>query len=137
MNTFSNFPNRTFFGVDKGQSHSITVPSKCNDFLIQHFGLSESSLQKKIFFIIDNKTYNAEIRLARVLNIRPHRRVRQRAQRNVLKLQWRRFENTQLALREKFIDTRQKVILGFKNDFLIIHYKLIDEDTFQLDFDLV
>lgn len=130
--SFVNFPNRTFFGLDKGSSHSITIPAECNEFFINYFKLSENSLQKEISMVIEGHEVRAEIRLARILNIRPHRKVRNRRKRDVLKLQWKKFSETKNEILVHYGSIREQLISGKINKTCAIKYTLTEQGGLEL-----
>jgi len=101
--SFTINPKKTFFGLDKGNSHCFTVPKSEYEFLIERFDLGDNCLQKDIIFLIDGKRYQAIIRLIRMN--RSNVRVLEKSdlkERNVIQLGWQSHKDTQIAIREKF-----------------------------------
>jgi len=133
MVDFMNAPNRCFFGLDKAGSHGFTVPSHVKNELINMFQLNGENLQKVILLSVDDETYSAEMRLGRILNIRPHR-LRDRKKTDVLKFQWAKFDNTKLMIRERLRNLRERVLNGEINRTEFVRFKHIKGNTFQLSF---
>ena len=53
--SFNVNPKKTFFGLDKTESHCFTLPKSVYDDYIRYFGLREGRLQAKISFEISGK----------------------------------------------------------------------------------
>jgi len=129
---FVNAPNKSFFGLDKGSSHSFTIPVSVKNQLISHFKLGEGNLQTKILLKIDGNEYLAEIRMGRILNIRRHRRT-DRKEGCVLKLQWGKFPETKAKMRNFFKSAREIVIEGEKNKTNFAKFVLVEENKFLVN----
>jgi len=128
---FSNAPNKSFFGLDKGGSHSFTIPVIVKDQLIDEFCLGESILQKKVVLIIEEVEYYADIRIGRILNIRPHR-IRDRSVGCVLKLQWAKYPQTRVVMNDFFSDARKIVLQGEKNVTNIANFTHLNNNIFEV-----
>jgi hypothetical protein len=126
---FVNAPNKSFFGLDKGSSHSFTIPTSVKDQLIGHFKLGEGNLQTEILLKVDENEYLAEIRMGRILNIRRHR-ISDRKEGCVLKIQWGKFPETKTKMRDFFKSAREIVIKGEKNKTNFAKFILEEENKF-------
>lgn len=131
ISVFLNAPNKSFFGLDKGESHSFTVPNNVKNQLIQYFRLGEGYLQTKIQLIIEENEYPAEIRMGRIMNIRPHR-TSDRKIGSVLKIQWKKFPDTRMKIQTLFHSTREIVISGQKNKSDFARFDFVGENKFIL-----
>ena len=130
--TFVNAPNKTFFGVDRGESHCFTVPSNVKQQLVEYFDLRDDYLQAEIIFQIDGEQYTAEIRMARILNIMPHRS-KDRKKGHVLKIQWNKFPETKTIIKDFFHSARNIVLQGNKNTTHLAKFTLIRENIFHVN----
>ena len=128
---FTNAPNKSFFGLDKGESHSFTIPTKVKDQIIQLFNLGDGHLQHPITLLIKGRAYPAEIRMGRILNVRPHR-VSDRKIGCVLKLQWAKFPSTREQISAFFIQAKNIVLQGEKNLEIYAKFTHIDEERFEV-----
>ena len=128
---FTNAPNKSFFGLDKGESHSFTIPKKVKDQIIDLLNLGEGHLQHRITLLIEGREYPAEIRMGRILNIRPHR-VSDRKIGCVLKLQWAKFPNTRDQISNFFLQAKSIVLNGEKNIDHHAKFTHIGEEQFEV-----
>jgi hypothetical protein len=131
MLNFVNAPNKSFFGLDKGESHSFTVPSNVKEQLIQYFSLGEGNLQTKIQLIIEKQEYSAEIRIGRIMNIRTYRTADRKIG-SVLKIQWKKFPDTRMKIKTLFDTTREIVISGHKNKTDFAKFTHVGENKFLM-----
>lgn len=131
MLNFVNAPNKSFFGLDKGESHSFTAPSNVKEQLIQYFSLGEGNLQTKIQLIIEKHEYSAEIRIGRIMNIRTYRTADRKIG-SVLKIQWKKFPDTRMKIKTLFDTTREIVISGHKNKTDFAKFTHVGENKFLM-----
>ena len=131
MIEFVNAPNKCFFGLDKGGSHSFTIPASVKHQLIDLFELSEGNLQTEIAFKIGQGVYPAEIRLGRVLNIRPHR-IQDRKKTDVVKFQWAKFDNTKTMVRDNLDTLRLRILNGEINKSEFVKFRYVGDNIFEL-----
>lgn len=93
-------PSKTFFGLDKGNSHCFTAPKAINEFAINTFGLGEGNLQADVKFEIDGELYPATIRLVRINRSKPYKlRADDLEAREVIQFQWKKYPITQRKLK--------------------------------------
>lgn len=128
---FSNAPNKSFFGLDKGSSHSFTIPVNVKEQLIDEFCLEGSNLQKKVVLIIEGLEYYADIRMGRILNIRPHR-IKDRSVGYVLKLQWAKYPRTRIVMSDFFSEAKKIVLQGEKNVTNIANFNYLNDGRFEV-----
>ena len=83
-------PSKTFFGLDKNQSHCFTLPKEMTDCMIRFFGLREGKLQTKIQFQINGKQYPAIVRWARLDRRKPTKLEKgDLPKRDIIQFQWK------------------------------------------------
>lgn len=101
--TFEMHPGKTFFGLDKNQSHCFTLPKQMTDPIIRFFGLREGKLQTDIEFVIDGFVYPATVRWARMDRSRPNKLEKHELQkRDTIQFQWKGSDLTVSAIRIVF-----------------------------------
>jgi len=128
---FTNAPNKSFFGLDKGGSHSFTIPTNSKEQLISQFNLGEGHLQNRVILLIEEQEFHADIRMGRILNIRPHR-ISDRKIGSVLKLQWAKFPSTRITMSDLFSEAKEIVLHGEKNDSYLAHFTHLGDDRFEV-----
>jgi len=128
---FANAPNKSFFGLDKGGSHSFTIPTNVKEQMIDLFNLGDGNLQNRVTLLIEGQDYPADIRMGRILNIRPHR-ISDRKIGCVLKLQWAKFPRTREAMGNLFSKAREIVVKGEKNQSYFANFTHLDNDRFDV-----
>ena len=131
ISVFVNAPNKSFFGLDKGGSHSFTIPTNVKEQMIDLYNLGEGHLQNRVTLVIEGQDYPADIRMGRILNIRPHR-ISDRKIGCVLKLQWAKFPHTRDAMGSFFSDAKEIVLQGEKNQSYSANFTHLDNDRFDV-----
>lgn len=88
--SFEIVPGKTFFGLDKNQSHCFTLPKEMTDCMIRFFGLREGKLQTQIQFQINGGHYPAIVRWARLDRRKPTKLGKEDLpKRDIIQFQWK------------------------------------------------
>jgi len=130
--SFDMNPKRSFFGLDKTESHCFTLPKSVYDDYIRHFGLREGNLQRKIFFEINNKLYLAVVRWVRQDRTKTYKlKAGELPERDIVQFQWIKSDLTQFAIRDNMREAYDLVKRGQTTDLRIRFYHL-EKDTFMI-----
>ena len=125
--SFEMWPEKTFFGLDKGSSHCFTLPKQMTDPIIRFFGLREGKLQVPITFVIQDRQYPAVVRWARLDRRNPRKLKKEDLpKRDVIQFGWKGNEITISAIRIALQDAFSAVINGSKNKIqsaIFVHTK--------------
>ena len=123
--SFNVNPKKSFFGLDKTESHCFTLPKSVYDDYIRHFGLREGRLQVKIFFEISGKTYLASVRWVRQDRSRAYKlEAGELPERDVVQFQWPNYELTQFTIRDNMREAYDLVQSGGKTKDMVNFYHL-------------
>lgn len=115
--SFRIWPKKTFFGLDKGQSHCFTLPKEVTLSFIRHFNLQDDNLQSHITFIIRDKQYTAEVRWVRIDRSKPYKLgADELPKRDVIQFQWAKEGLTQAAMRVHLPEAFDLARSGENND---------------------
>ena len=135
LRSFHVFPKKTFFGLDRNQSHCFTLLKNVTEEYIRHFELEEEQLQRKIFLMIDGKKYPAIIRKIRIDRSRPYKLgAKDSPKRDVIQFDWRRYILTQDAIRKETGETYEFVRRGGKNISYELKFHHLEENIFLVRF---
>ena len=103
--SFEIIPGKTFFGLDKSNSHCFTLPKSMTDRVIRFFGLREGKLQIPIILIIKANEYPAYIRWARLDRTNPRKLKKEDIpKRDIVQISWKANKLTSAALYVAFQD---------------------------------
>ena len=132
LTSFDMNPKITFFGLDKSSAHCFTLPKIVNKEYIEYFNLTESSLQKEIFFEINGQLYPAIVRWARLDRSKTYKlSPGELPVRDVLQFQWIKYKETQSVIREYLEKAYNAVKSGEKTDLRVKFYHM-ELDIFLL-----
>ena len=135
LRSFHVFPKKTFFGLDKSQSHCFTLLKDVTVEYIRYFELGEERLQRKIFLMIDGKKYPAIIRKIRIDRSRPYKLgAKVPLERDVIQFGWGRYILTQSAIRKETGETYEFVRRGGKNISYELKFHHLEENIFLVRF---
>lgn len=133
--SFRMWPKKTFFGLDQNKSYCFTLPKEVTERLIRFFSLSEGSLQREINFLIKDQVYPAEIRWVRINRSKPYRlKAEELPERDVIQFQWRKFENTQYAMRENLQAAFDLILSDEDNDQYSVTFHHAGDFSFVISF---
>ena len=125
--SFEMWPEKTFFGLDKGAAHCFTLPKQMTDPMIRFFGLREGKLQVPIMFVIQGREYPAIVRWARLDRRNPTKLNKEDLpKRDIIQFSWKGNEITISAIRIALQDAFSAVINGSKNKIqsaIFVHTK--------------
>ena len=132
--SFKIWPGKSFFGLDRNQSHCFTL---LGSLLSEFCAVFELELDRKtapFFFVINGKEYPSELRL--VIQNRT-RTIKLKASdlpmRELISVQWKKFENTVQAMRELMPKCYQTVSNGIDNKQYSVSFTYIDNYRFQVN----
>lgn len=134
--SFRVWPRKTFFGLDRSSAHCTKVPKAIAQRMIEDFQLNTNQLQTKIRFIIDGKSYDAAIRLARIDRSRPYRLAPDDLPvRDVVFFQWPKSESTVKAIKTQLAAAYDRIASSEVNDIQSVLFVHVKENMFQLIFE--
>jgi len=133
--SFEVYPKLTFFGLNKGQSHCISLHKGTTEKYKDFFDLGEGQLQKSIIFIIESKPFPATIRLARINRTRPYKlKPGDLSERQVILFEWKRFDLTQFAIRNNLREAYELIKNNQKNEKYKVKFNHLEDNIFLLRF---
>jgi|GEM_PF-2009269 hypothetical protein len=132
--SFKLWPGKTFFGLDRNKAHCFTLMGSLFFDYCSVFNLALDSKIVPIIFVINHKEYPSELRL--VLQNRTRLRKLERSDlpmRELISVQWKKFGNTILALKELMPECYNDLLNGIANQQYSISFRYIGNNRFQID----
>ena len=110
------YPQKTFFGLDKGKSHCFTIIKKVNKKFITRFSLDSKNLQRRVTFVINGTDYEADIRLV-IMNRSKTRKLKpeEQKEREIIQFQWHSYPRTCDIFRQQMAEPYNKILKGDVN----------------------
>ena len=122
------YPQKTFFGLDKGKSHCFTIIKKVNKKFITQFSLDSKNLQRKVIFIINGIDYEADIRLV-IMDRSKTRKLKpeELKKREIIQFQWHYYPKTYDIFRQQMAETYDKIlkdVVNYDEAIIFVHSRL-------------
>tara|TARA_B100000767_G_C19752893_1_gene531594 strand:+ start:1848 stop:2282 length:435 start_codon:yes stop_codon:yes gene_type:complete len=139
LSSFSVYPKKTFFGLDKSSGHCFTLRKAITPSFINSFNLKPGNLQTGISLVTEEGEFPAILRLVIQDKSRPNKTGIERRwkYREVLSMSWKNKEGTVTLMRNNLDLGYRLIERGLKNNRQCVNFEHLGGNRFYLTFGLV
>ena len=139
MSTLPSFtvnPKKTFLGIDKNRSFCFTLEKRLLTLYSSHFNLGGEKLQQEVFFVTEEGSFPATIRLIVQNKSRPRKSgiARPWKEREVINISWKNKDLTIKMMSGKLQTSIDLVGRGLRNNRQNVSFEHLGENRFYVTF---